>query len=531
MVHLNEILPEYDLAIASPSIETGVSIECERKIVPNWEIPLAFQFLLRGIETNLGEIKSVSHFDSVWAVAQGVQSADSIRQALARVRANVPRHLWAAKRGFNGCMVGNGATTKKALFASTKNGTGTNIRMLQAADADSTDFNLDMDFQPESLNTWARRGCYINLTMHSYRTSIVEGLRAEGHLVVSAPLSKHKKSSPPQAAVEAQLEQVASTKYSAECTQIASAPAPSDSEYHKLKNKRAKTKQERLIERKGKLVRRYGEKVPITPELVARDDNNWYKHLLSHYYLTVGKPYLNLRDRRQLKAQAARGKNRLWLPDLNRSLLSASLYLLESLVLGLLQPGVHYRGSDPNLQLIAEIAIANRWEIKNFLGLTIKETDSPIKIANKFLALLGIKLIDIGRFGPRGKRERVYVYEPPNDGREEIFADWLERDMALAAAEEKKSAAKVSSNLEENLVSTIGKDLNTIPTVDTDSVMDTEIDQEKPTNCHFFKPGAVVEWLKHKGEWIVQATTGVVAKIRDSSGQEFLVNCQQLKLC
>ena len=31
IAHLNEILPQYDLAIASPSIETGVSIECEGK--------------------------------------------------------------------------------------------------------------------------------------------------------------------------------------------------------------------------------------------------------------------------------------------------------------------------------------------------------------------------------------------------------------------------------------------------------------------------------------------------------------------
>ncbi len=176
--HLNDILQQYDIVIASSSIETGVSIECERPIVPHSQIPLAFQFLLKGIETSLVRVNKVPHFDSVWAIAQGVQTTDSIRQFLSRNRASVPRYLWAAKRGFYKCMVGNGATTKKALLASTKNKASTNIRFLQAADASLAALDLDTDFQPESLNTWAKRGCYINLTMQNYRTSIVEGLIA-----------------------------------------------------------------------------------------------------------------------------------------------------------------------------------------------------------------------------------------------------------------------------------------------------------------------------------------------------------------
>ncbi|MEM9510828.1 MAG: plasmid replication protein, CyRepA1 family, partial [Cyanobacteria bacterium P01_E01_bin.35] len=43
IAHLNEILPNYDLAIASPSIETGVSIECERTDRCHSEVPIAFQ--------------------------------------------------------------------------------------------------------------------------------------------------------------------------------------------------------------------------------------------------------------------------------------------------------------------------------------------------------------------------------------------------------------------------------------------------------------------------------------------------------
>ncbi len=326
-------------AIASPSIETGVSIECERTDKPHSEVSLAFGLLLQGVKTDLGKIKQVSHFDSVWAIAQGVQTADSIRQALARIRANVPRYLWAAKRGFYKCMVSNGATVKKALIASTKNKASTNIRFLQAADASLSDLDLDTNFQPESLNTWAKRGCYINLTMQNYCSSIVDGLMREGHLV-TAPNVPEAENLNLTTEVETQIKQVVQTKYQAECSKVADAPIPTDSEYQKLKDKRAKTKEQRWIERKGNLVRRYGDNVSITPELVAKDDEGWYSQLLSHYYLTVGRPYLIERDSKQLRAIACHTKNRLWLPDFNRSLLSTSLRLLETLIIDLLKPGI-----------------------------------------------------------------------------------------------------------------------------------------------------------------------------------------------
>ncbi len=512
IAHLNEILPNYDMAIASPSIETGVSIECQRTDKCYSEVPIAFRLLLKGIITNLGKIKQIPHFDSVWAIAQGVQTADSIRQALARIRASVPRYLWAAKRGFHKCMVGNGATVKKALIASTKNKAIKNIRLLQAADSSLSDLDLDTNFQPESLNTWAKRGCYINLTMQNYRSSIVEGLIAEGHKV-SAPPELKTEVLDRVRDVETQLKQVAQTKYQAECTHVADADIPTEREYQTLKDKRAKTKEERWIERKGSLLRRYGDKVPITPELVAKDDEGWYGKILSHYYLTVGRPYLIERDSKQLRVIATHTKNRLWLPDFNRSLLSTSLRLLETLIISLLKPKVEYRGSDPNINLIAELALANQRELKTFLGLTIVESDTPIKIVQKLLSLLGLKLTCIGRLGSRKERERVYMFEPPSDGREEIFASWLQRDQNLT---------QVEPTTDIYSVSTIGKDNNLSP--------DTDIEIE-PEKNNIIQAGAIVEWLKAKGTWIVQATTGIVAKIRDTYGKEVLVNCQELKLC
>ena len=55
--------------------------------------------------------------------------------------------------------------------------------------------------------------------------------------------------------------------------------------------------------------------------------------------------------------------------------------------------------------------------------------------------------------------------------------------------------------------------------------MDIKVEREAQ---NIIQPGSIVEWLKAKGTWIVQATTGIVAKIRDTYGKEVLVNCQEL---
>lgn len=74
------------------------------------------------------------------------------------------------------------------------------------------------------------------------------------------------------------------------------------------------------------------------------------------------------------------------------------------------------------------------------------------------------------------------------------------------------------------LTSTPNKDNNLSPEAD----IEIEIESGE---TNIIQPGAIVEWLKAKGTWIVEATTGIVVKIKDTQGKEVLVNCQELKLC
>ena len=45
------------------------------------------------------------------------------------------------------------------------------------------------------------------------------------------------------------------------------------------------------------------------------------------------------------------------------------------------------------------------------------------------------------------------------------------------------------------------------------------------------KPGVIVRWLKTKGTWVVEATTGIIVKIRNTCGGEAIVSFQELVLC
>ena len=110
------------------------------------------------------------------------------------------------------------------------------------------------------------------------------------------------------------------------------------------------------------------------------------------------------------------------------------------------------------------------------------------------------------------------MFESPNDGREEIFTNWLQRDNAFTQAE----SVSNSSTLYLSAVSTIGKDNNLSHGADTET---------EPDRANIIQPGKIVEWLKAKGTWIVQATTGIIAKIRNAQGQEMLVNQKELKVC
>jgi hypothetical protein len=434
MTHLDRVLGDYDVVLASPAIETGVSIEFK------------------------------GHFTSVWGIAQGVQSENSVRQALGRVRENLPRYLWVASYGFN--QVGNGSTSIPALLTSFESLTQANIRLLQQADFEALD-DIETGFQAESMLCWAKMAVRLNTSMQTYRESVLAALVAEGHQVkdattsqfaIAVPLvelaenaiakvdapnaatnpcdsnqkSKIKNQKSPEEGSQAEtnslmaaIAAVKNKNYQAECEAIANSEELSDSEYQVLQKRLVKTLSQRRKLRKYTLKQRYG--IPVTAQLVTQDDQGWYPKLLLHYYLTIGRDYLAQRDATVARELIESGNGSIFLPDFNRSQLGAAIGTMDILGMPtLLQSGEReLRNTDEDLREMAALALSNRASIKTALGIKLAANATPITIVRRLLDKIGYGLKCLRRESLTGKRVRVYQAVTPQDGRVEVFQYWL----------------------------------------------------------------------------------------------------------
>jgi hypothetical protein len=149
----------YQVIVASPSLGTGVSIE--RK-----------------------------YFDKVYGIFRGGASTDGdIAQALGRVRDNIPRVIWCAKRGSNFCQVSDSvypSVIKKALMDQTL----TTIALINAKEAVRSQLNVatdtlnsfNWDDNPH-LELWAQVEADKNRSMHDLRAALLTRLRHEGNQV------------------------------------------------------------------------------------------------------------------------------------------------------------------------------------------------------------------------------------------------------------------------------------------------------------------------------------------------------------
>lgn len=441
---LNEILGRYDLVLASPSIETGVSIDI------------------------------IGHFTVCFGIFQGVQAINSACQMLARLRESVPRFIWAAPHGIG--KIGQGELSVSSIQASQHKLARANIQRLIEA---GLEVNGET-FQTESMECWAKMAVRINAGMVHYRDSLIEALKAEGHVIVGSDEADNAKDV--KDAVTAAKEEI----YQTHCEAIASASDITEQNHKQLKDKRAKTAVERHQQRKHELQKRYATPT-VTPDLVQADDAGIYPKLRLHYYLTLGRDYVTNRDKRSASAQVEHGKGDVWRPDFNSSQLGLKVKGLELLKIPALlaDPDRELRNSDADLAEMARLAKSNPYQVKLILGITVREVDTPIVILRRILEKLGLTLTCIKREGTGESRIRVYQVDG-KDGRADIFQRWKEKDIALADCAS-KSPAVVS--LAQPSTSTLGnKDIN-LPAVD--------VTQPLPQNREW-KPG---DKFRYVGEY------------------------------
>ncbi|ELS01415.1 hypothetical protein Xen7305DRAFT_00011190 [Xenococcus sp. PCC 7305] len=426
MSNLDRILVNFDIVLASPSIETGISIELE------------------------------NHFTSVWAIAQGIQGENTVRQTLARLRTNVPRHLWCASYSF--LKIGNGSTSIPNLITSGHRLTQLNIRLLQQSDLETLD-DIDTGFQAESLLCWAKMAVRYNASTIKYRESILAALKEEGHEILDAntinfqldqPKSSQQEKAENHCLLEA-ITEIRQQNYHSECDAIANATLLTKDKYQKLKKRLVKNIAQRRSIRKYELRQRYH--LPVTPQLVTLDDDGWYEKIQLHYFLTIGRSFLADRDTQVAQKLIQNGNGSLFIPDFNISQLGAVVGTMEILgITTLLEDQTReLRNTDLDLQEMAAIAIANRKEIKTVMDIGLAKNSSPILILRRFLEKInyGLKYLRCESQDKGRKRIRIYQIMSPEDARQQVFAHWIKRDQAVPGSslfwEQDKFKAKRNS--------------------------------------------------------------------------------------
>jgi len=410
--NLNQVLPNFDIVIASPSIETGVSIDIK------------------------------GHFTSVWGCFQGICAENSSRQSLARVREPVPRHVWISKYGLG--RIGNGAVSHKLLLYSQNQLAWANLSLSNST-LTQTVANFDLDeinCSAAAMESWSKFAARINAGMAHYREVIMHGLKGEGHNVVEVVPTLD----PVELAVTiASLKNARDKQYRAWREAIAAADDITPHQYERLKQQKAKSPEDTAKERKHALQDRYLQ--PVTAEVVEKDDKGWYPKIRLYYYLTMGREFLQERDRRALEGELH--KNKAWFPTLNRSQVGSGIKIMDTLgVERLFRTDRLFNRFSQTVLDIADKALYYSRSIRDLLGLTITPKMSPIQIVQTLLGKLGKKLTGKSKYTLRAdddqfdlpadfelpeevgySSQRCYKYEAEDDGRQAVYEQWLERDL------------------------------------------------------------------------------------------------------
>ena len=407
--HLNDSIGGYDIVIATPTIGTGVSID------------------IRG------------HFKGVFGIFQGAIPDSEVRQAIARVREQVPRYLWC--RSFSTHKIGNGSPDPLELAQSSQNLLKYNAHLLKL-----DLLSLDDLFDPVSLRTYCHMASRVNASMGQYRVSIQQGLADEGHqltvltdAIIPPVGTQSVQSADPiysfsaSESLKASLSSARDVAHLKEAVSVSESDSLTESQYQVLKKRHSKTASERHSQRRHELLERYG--IPVSPDLVIKDDDGWFPKLRLHYFLQHSE-FIRPRDLAELLGHLERGGGKVALQDVHLFSLPVEM-LTQFGVLGFLVPSTDATaaplcGVDALLINFGKHVKMYSAEIKRCLGFWIDPDAPPIQILGMFLSKLGLTLTATGRRCATDDptRPRTYEYLDPEDGREEVFTAWLERDRA-----------------------------------------------------------------------------------------------------
>ncbi|ALB39399.1 DNA primase [Anabaena sp. WA102] len=419
---INQKITDYDTVFVTPSLGTGISID-------------------------------VQHFDRVYGIFQGVIPDSEARQALARVRDNVPRVIWCAKRGIG--LIGSGSTNYRLLSHWYQENQKENLALLSPLH--KIDVDLPLVYDPIHLRTWAKLSARVNASIRLYRQSMQDGLIADGHyiqmrsnevqnnilrdlrlaffatepsdlenrqrlIVEIVKVQKDWAQSRQKAKeIKRKIKDIKQQNQLAAANSVATAKDINYVEYEQLLTKHSLSNAERHQVNKYILRQRYG--IVVTPQLKLQDEKGYYGQLLIHYYLTHESEYFHVKDQQEWSQQLLWGEGKVFLPDLRTYTLKVEAMRALG-IMQFLEIERVFTENDADLIWLKNVAIQSSRHIKRALGIDLvrgKESVAGIKLLNRLLSLLGLKLQQVND-GYKIDLETL------NDGRNKIFAVWQHRD-------------------------------------------------------------------------------------------------------
>ena len=424
---INQKITDYQAVFVTPSLGTGISID-------------------------------VQHFDRVYGIFQGVIPDSEARQALARVRDDVPRIVWCAKRGIG--LIGSGSTNYRLLSHWYQENQKENLALLSPLY--QIDVDLPLVYDPIHLRTWAKLSARINASVSIYRQAMKDGLITDGNQIQVRSNDVYKNiirdlrqaflaTDPSDAATRRRLileivkarkdweksrnknkdinrniKKIKRQKQLETANAVANAKDIDYIEYDRLIIKQSLTDNERYQINKYVLRHRYG--INVTPQLKLKDDKGYYGQLLTHYYLTHDLEYFRLRDKQEWLQQLSWGDGKVFLPDVKNYTLKIEALRALGLSQFLNQERI-FTEHDSDLLVMKSTALECSKHIKRILEINLvrgKDSTSPIIILGRLLNLLALKL-----------KKTSFTYQIDtkklNDGRQEIFKIWQQRDELMLA--------------------------------------------------------------------------------------------------
>ncbi len=373
ITHPNTEVHRYNWMIATPSLSTGVSIEVE-------------------------------HFDKIYGLFYGVVTDADAAQALNRVRANVPRVVWAAKQGKNFSPVSR-STIPSQIRQTLKTKTDLNALVLKAslgcADTLLPElFNLVWDNNP-NLDLYAQLMAHTNQAMWTLQDNLLARLQWEGNRVTWMVSAKSDGGDSP-------MKQARKIVKQAHYQAVAQAKILTPPEITQLEHQEAIAPEDQL-----NIEKTHTAEFLVQDNVSAADVEfctQYRQRLLQLEVLTYGPDLAVYRDVDAMSRQAQWGEG--FLP------FDQPFYELKRLVrdrLGLLpylKPGQAW--SDADLADLADRARGHRQPVKEVLGFTIPESAKHATNGWIFQVMcqqLGLKVVSQRR-GSRGEQVRYYTIDP-----------------------------------------------------------------------------------------------------------------------